>query len=708
MKGLLLKFYWIFVLPCFVVSVGYSQDEFQLVETRIVDYLKADVTINSFNKDVSANAQTINSNGAWADLDYSSTAETAWKPLLHLNRIKQFSLAIALNNFDAVKKENLALHTVSGLRYWLAQNPKSKNWFQNDIASPTAIGEVLMLLQHKNILPITLQDSLLKSMDQGNVIRAVGANKLDIATHFIYRACVTKDKALMDFAVQQAFMPISIGKREGLQADYSYLQHGPQLQIASYGQVFLTGTYKVASWLLGTSYALPAEKLNMLDHYLNETFLKTIRGRYIDFSTEGRGVSRNDVLDKISITEKAGVNNLLALAKKVNPLNVATLNDVEQRILQKEPASFKVKPAHLYFWKADYTIHTRPTYSFNVRAVSKRTIRAEAGNKENLLAKFLPDGATNIQRSGAEYYNIMPIWEWDKIPGITGRDYSSDQKITIEWGERGIESFIGGVSDGLYGASVYQLNYNEVLAKKAWFFFDDEVVCLGAGINSYAKEPITTTINQAWQKGKIKAFINQKITTVEKALTSKDLQWVWQDSIGYYFPKGGELKLSNELQTGSWNLINENRAKDKISGKVFKLWFNHGIDPSNQSYAYIVKPGISEKEMINNPSAKSKILVNDNLMQAVKNEDLQMVQVVFYQAGTLIDQQFELSVDQPCVLMIKNIGTKNPIISIADPTQQLTNISFTLKSEVVKVTEPILVTFPQGDDKGASVSIQIK
>lgn len=708
MKGLLLKFYWIFALLCFVASVGYSQDEFQLIETRIVDYLKADVTINSLNKEIVANAQTINSNGAWTDLDYTSTAETAWKPLLHLTRIKQFSLAIALNNFDAVKRENLALHTLSGLRYWLAQNPKSKNWFQNDIASPTAIGEVLILLQHQNILPITLQDSLLKSMDQGNIIRAVGANKLDIATHFMYRACVIKDKALMDFAVQQAFMSISIGKREGLQADYSYLQHGPQLQIASYGQVFLTGTYKVASWLLGTTYALPAEKLKMLDHYLNETFLKTIRGRYIDFSTEGRGVSRNDVLDKISITEKAGVNNLLALAKKVNPLNVAALNDVEQRILQKEAASFKVEPAHLHFWKADYTIHTRPAYSFNVRAVSKRTIRAEAGNKENILAKFLPDGATNIQRSGAEYYNIMPIWEWDKIPGVTCRDYSSDQKITIEWGERGIESFTGGVSDGLYGASVYQLNYNEVLAKKAWFFFDDEVVCLGAGINSYAKESITTTVNQAWQKGKIKAFANQKLTTVDKTLTSKDLQWVWQDSIGYYFPKGGELKLTNELQTGSWSLINENRTTDRISGKVFKLWFNHGIDPSNQSYAYIVKPGISEKEMINNPSARSKILVNDNFMQAVKNEDLQMVQVVFYQAGSLVDQQFVISVDQPCVLMIKNINTKNPTISIADPTQQLTNISFTLKSEVVKETEPILVTFPQGDHKGASVSIQIK
>lgn len=702
------KFCFVLIVFCLVTKVSLGQDEFHRIEARISEYLKADVDPDRLGEEVNKSISAISEDGSWSTINYSSQAETNWQPLLHLNSVKQFSLSLAFKKQDATQQDQLKLYTIKALRYWLAKDPKSKNWFQNEIASPTAIGEILLLLQNTQVLPLTLKDSLINNMEQGNVVKAVGANKLDIATHMLYRACITKDKGLMDFAVQQAFIPIALSNREGLQNDYSYLQHGSQLQIASYGQVFLTGEYKVASWLLGTAYALPQEKLRILDHYLKETFLKTIRGRFIDFNTEGRGISRNDILDKINITEKGGENALLPLAIKVNPANSIVLNDAQARILQIEPPSFKVKPAHLYFWKADYTVHNRPAYSFNVRGVSKRTIRAEQGNNENLLAKFLPDGSTNIQRIGSEYFNIMPVWEWDKIPGITSRDYHSDQKLTIEWGERGVGSFIGGVTDGIYGTSVYCLDYNEVRAKKAWFFFDNEVVCLGADINSYAKEAITTTVNQAWQNGPVKAFTsNNTLFTVGSALTSNDLKWVWQDSVGYFFPSGGKLQLTNQIQTGSWAKINANRSKAKIKGKVFKLWFNHGVDPINQSYAYVVRPGVNEDDMINR-FGNVQILSNTGTIQAVKNENLNIIQAVFYEPGILIDHNFSVKVDQACIILIKNISSKSPIIHVADPTQQLAKVQLILNSEWIKETEGCSIIFPQGAHKGASVSFQME
>lgn len=686
---------------------SYAQDEFQLIERRINDYLKAESEPDGLNQEVKNYISSITGEGYWPAINYSSVAETNWEPLLHLKRVKQFSLTLALKNDDVDKNQKLAMLTVKALRYWLMRNPKSSNWFQNDIASPTAIGEILLLLKNTRILPATLQDSLLKNMEQGNVVKAIGANKLDIATHIIYRASLTKDKPLMDSAVRQAFMPITLENREGLQKDYSYLQHGPQLQIASYGQVFLNGEYKVASWLMGTSYALSSQKVKILDHYLNETFLKTIRGRYIDFNTEGRGVSRNDILDKMDITAKAGPNALLSLAEKVNPENALVLGAAQKRIMQKEAPSFMIKPAHTHFWKADYTSHNRPAYSFNVRAVSRRTIRTEAGNKENLLAKFLPDGSTNIQRSGQEYFNIMPVWEWDKIPGVTGRDYQSDQKLTIEWGERGVGAFVGGVSDGIYGASAYQLNYNEVTAKKAWFFFDDEVVCLGAAINSFAKEPITTTVNQAWQKGSVKAFANNKLVSIDNTLSSKDLKWIWHDSIGYYFPQGGKLKLSNQVQTGSWSLINLNRSKEQVKGKVFKLWFEHGLDPADDSYAYVVRPGVSEKDMLKS-NANVEILSNDATIQAVRNDALNIIQAVFYEPGILKGPNFSLQVDRACIVMISHVSTRNPVFYLADPTQTLKDITLSFNSQWVKENEGRSINFPQGSDKGKSVSIQFE
>ncbi len=670
------------LFACLSVSPVHAQDEFDRIESRVIANLitKADTTHNL----------TLKENGSWPDIDYLSKAETSWAPLLHLYRIKQFAL-----------QEKIApIKTLKALRYWLQVNPTSNNWFQNEIACPTAIGEILLLLKKSNIIPISLRDSLINQMKQGNVDKAIGANKLDMAIHMMYRACVMRDKSVMDSAVNQAFMPISLGNKEGLQPDFSYRQHGPQLQIASYGQVFLIGEYKVASWLIGTSYALPPEKLKILDQYLINTYLKTIRGQYIDFNTEGRGIARNDVLAKQNITEKAGRNSLLGLAKQVNPANIAVITAAEQRILKSVPPSFQVQPIHAHFYKSDYTLHGRPAYSFNVRTVSKRTIRTESGNRENLIGKFLPDGSTNIQRSGGEYFNIMPIWEWDKIPGITSRDYATDQKMTLEWGERGVGSFIGGTSDGVYGTTVYDLNYNEVTAKKAWFFFDNEVVCLGTDINSFAKEPITTTVNQAWQKGKVIIFAGQRLLEANNGFSGKEIQWLWHDSIGYYFPKGGLMSLSTGEQTGSWATINSNRSKNEVKGKVFKLWFNHGVDPVNQSYAYVVKPGLSEQEMTSNRVSPITIIANNSALQAVVNTDLQMIQAVFHQAGTLTYLGYTIRVNQPCVLLLKAINSKSPTVYVSDPTQMLTDVHISFN------TASTSLTFPQGEHKGATTSFQ--
>ncbi|MEO5912137.1 MAG: polysaccharide lyase family 8 super-sandwich domain-containing protein [Pelobium sp.] len=698
------KFSVVLSLFWFSLSTSYGQDEFPVIESRIVAYLKADVNIEQLKQDLKNNTSSLKDEGYWTAIDYSSTAETGWTPLTHLNRVKQFALMLSLNNTSIADHQKLTSQTVNALRYWIKQNPKSTNWFQNEIASPTVIGEILMLLDGSKTLPNTLKDSLLVRMNQGDVLKAVGANKLDIAVHMIYRSCVLKDSDLMDSAVNQAFLPISFGEREGLQSDFSYQQHGPQLQIASYGQVFLSGEYKVASWLSGTSYAIPTEKLKIIDEYLIGTYLRTIRGRYIDFSTEGRGIARNDVLDKTNITQQAGKQSLLGLAKKVTPENTEILNEAEQRILQTKPPSFKIKPAHTFFYSSDYTLHNRPAYSFNVRAVSRRTVRTEFGNQENLLGKFLPDGATNIQRSGSEYFNIMPIWEWDKIPGITARDYAEDKKTTIEWGERGLHSFVGGVSDGVYGASVYKLDYNEVTAKKAWFFFDDEVVCLGAAINSFANEPITTTVNQAWLKGPVKALVNDKLITINNSLVSSNVSWIFHDSIGYYFPNKGDIHLTTDKQTGSWAKINANRSNETIRNSVFKLWFNHGQDPENETYAYIVKPGVSEKEMVSTAPIVIKILSNTPQLQAVENTDLKMVQVVFYEAGSLKSENFNITTDEPCVLFIKDIASKSPILYLADPTQKLTDLHITFSTALLKITQTIAITLPQSENKGATVS----
>ena len=69
----------------------------------------------------------------------------------------------------------------------------------------------------------------------------------------------------------------------------------------------------------------------------------------------------------------------------------------------------------------------------------------------------------------------------------------------------GLTDFVGAVTDGLYGAVAFDFRspHDMVKAKKSWFFFDDEYVCLGTDINSRPDLPVATTINQVLMRSDV-------------------------------------------------------------------------------------------------------------------------------------------------------------------------------------------------------------
>ena len=704
------KFVWLLFFSLFVFGNSYSQDVFSRVQTNIANQLLAGTGDLPLAKNVISYLPQLQSDGSWPDIEYNSNAVTKWQPGLHLERVKDFALSYIKPGNIYFQHSDLYNVIVKALRYWYSQDPKSSNWWHNEIATPQTLGEIMILMHRtKNKLPQSLQDSLVSRMKRGNIFKQTGANKLDVAIHYLYRACITRDERLMDTAVSQAFQPIEFTTAEGLQYDYSYLQHGPQLQISSYGLVFLSGEYKVASWVSGTQYALSGEKLKMLDQYLTKTFLSSIRGRYSDFNIEGRGISRPDILDKKSIAGNKGNNSLLELAKLIGGENTGLIEAAIERINQAKQASYGIIPLNTHYWMGDYTQHLRPAYSFNVRMVSDRTKRTEAGNKENLLGKLLPDGSTNIQRSGKEYYNIMPVWEWDKIPGITSRDFVTDQPTTVQWGETGSTSFVGGVSDGTYGASAYDMDYNDVKAKKAWFFFEKEVVSLGAGMNSNSPENIVTTINQCWLNGKVLAREDERTSTLKEDKTSQGFNWVWHDSIGYFFPEKENVSISSKSQSGNWNKINKSYSKDELSGKVFKMWVNQGVTPRNGHYSYITVPGISSEDMKNYDKNEIVILSNTPSIQAVAHTglDIMVIQGVFYQAGTVDVMDIDVSVDKPCIALLKR-EADSISISVADPTHKIKEVVMLIKSTVTNSEKKLVFKLPEGPMAGSSAHFRTK
>lgn len=674
-----------------------AQTEYTIIMDRIrADVLSTASNVTTLDNGVTSTLATLQPNGSWPDISYaySSTTYTADQ---HINRVKNFVIAYSKSNSSYYHDTTLFNAITSSLTYWDTSDPQSWNWYHNQISNPQTLGEILIVLENSpQPLNATLRSNLISQMNRGVPANQTGANKLDVATHFIYRGCLTANASVMNTGVTEAFYPILLTTAEGIQPDLSYQQHGPQLYTFGYGFVFVNGEVKVAHYLRGTSYALSGTKLALFSDFVRNAYLKVMRGKYIDFSVNGRSISRNNNLSQ------GGTSSLLNKLKQLDTAHVAEYDQVIARVNGTQPTSYMVNPTHTQFWHSDYTVHHRPGYFFGLRNVSNRTAKSENGNGENLKGYYLSEGATNITVSGTEYHNIFPVWDWARIPGTTVPVITTFPLRTA-WGVNfGTAAFSGGVSDSLYGATALAFNDYNTQARKAWFFFDNEVVCLGANINSTAAQAINTTVEQSLLNGAVTVSSNGSVSTLAAGSYSynNNLKWATHNGISYYFPAGGNIQLSSQAQTGTWNSINNGGSTSSVSMNVFKLWFDHGLNPVNRSYAYYVLPG---QNMATYDTAAVRIQQNTADVQAVRHVGLNIWQVIFYKAGTFSNDSVTITVDRACAIMLKNVGSANVALSIADPAQSSDPVNVYITTPGIPDARHLACNMPSGNNAGASV-----
>ncbi|WP_443936463.1 polysaccharide lyase family 8 super-sandwich domain-containing protein [Pedobacter sp. MW01-1-1] len=702
------RFFLAIFFAFFIITGGFSafaQEPYAVFMERISSDLTKNVNLNFLNKKTADYLKLIKEDGSWSDIDYS---DLYYAPL---SRTRELAQAYVSKKSAYYGDSNIYKAIIKTLENWNLQNPKNKNWWYNDIFYPQTIGQTLILMRSgKEKLSYSLEQRMIKQMLIKKIREGNGANTSDEALHYLFRACLTENKATLDSAVHYLFEPIvKINDFDGaIQPDNSYFQHGKQPAIASYGKVFVFNSVNAAYFLRDTKHQLPKAQLDLLINYIKNTYLQTLRGKYFDFNVRGRGISRKDSLIE-------GLSELQDKLIAIDPQDKSFWQASKDRIAQVKPASYNVDSRNTMYWKSNYTLHIRPNYTFSVLTSSDRIFRTEYGNGENLFGNYLPDGATNIQRSGSEYAWTVPVWEWDKIPGTTSRDFPHDEGAAMKgrtWGQYGTSKFSGGISDGHYGAAAYDLQYDEVSAKKAWFFFDKEVACLGAGITSAAEEVLTTTLNQSRLVTPVifKSIENKPITLAPNSENEvKNIKWLWQDSIAYFFPQGGTLCLSNKMQSGSWSKINNQQSNAEITQSVFKAWLQHGAKPTNASYAYVVVPGLNTTQAADAyPSNQIAILENSAKIQAVQHVGLDILQVVFYQAGALKTKELTIQVDAPCMMYINKLHAETPLIYVSDPRQVTKQIAIDLKFPSQTTLKRITCDLPLGEMAGSPVSIKIK
>lgn len=690
-----------------------QNNDFQLLMEKI----RQDFAINPPAEEIEEALATYNeADGSFTDVDYASIQRTNWPPLTHVDRLYDFAFAYTTPENKYYKDEKLFTRIVKGLEYWYERNPWCHNWWYNQIAEPQRLGVMLIQLRTGNKrIPAELESKTLERIkkDGGDPAKWTGANRTDIALHWIYRACLSQNETDLETALENVYNPIVYTTKEGFQHDNSYFQHGQQLYIGGYGDEILKGITQVAMYTRGTRYAIPQEKLALLSKFMRETYYPTIRGQYMLFDVLGRGVSRPKVTDK---------SHTALFARRMVELDGAHADEFKAiiaRLEGKQPAEYKLKSGHTHYFRGDYTLHIRPGYTFDVRMVSTRTARCEYGNGENLKTYFMSDGCTNIVTAGNEYAGIFPVWNWARIPGVTAPQLQEIPKAASDWQTPGTSTFAGGVSDSLYGVSAYSYidTYDSIHtgARKAWFFFDEEVVCLGADIHSASDKEINTSINQCLSAREKKAIVcskGKRSILEEGSLSYNSPKWILHDGVAYLFPEKADVFVSKQTQSGNWYDINRTATKEMQQKEVFTLGINHGTQPSDATYAYLVVPGKDTPKAINKYRKKGNIEIAANTadVQVVRNKDLGIWGMVFYNAGEFKHRDIQVAVDKACVLMIKENGPHTAALHIADPGQTEADIqvSLTLPGRS-KAPQTILCSFKDsGIYAGATKAYDIR
>lgn len=687
--------------------------------------------------------ETLDEKGTWPNINYEDVSREGFEHRFHTGNLVILAEAYKSESSEYFNGENVKDAVELALTHWVNNDYIADNWWFNQIGTPNDL-VTLMLIMGED-LPAELVEKAQPIIGRAHIDAPgarPGGDRIKIAGIQAKNCLFLNDFEKFDEIVRVIESEIKYSEWIGAKFGYGY-RHTPggfsnrQLggrgiqydnsfhhrtdgvnNTLSYGIGYAAAFAEWAEYVAGTKYSFSDKKLEQLiDYYLDGICKTAVFGKYPDPGAKNRSISREGALHAYNSE----------LPKKLLAASDYR-NDELKEIIEIREKGIKSTLSHAtYFWHSEHFSYQRPDWFASVRMYSTRNHNMEEPyNTEGIFNHHRGDGVNHISVTGDEYFNIWPVYDYQKIPGTTVMQKPELPSLK-EIQKPGETDFVGAVTDGIYGAAAFDFksSHDPLVARKAWFFFDDEFVCLGAGISSRKELPVVTTINQCLLRDQVTVSSEDSIAVIEKGENEfSNVKWVYQDGVGYVFPKPATVNIKNDEAKGSWWKINKqtDSPKNEIALDVFKIWLNHGEQPSDETYEYIVVPSTSitdlEKE---NALNNIEILVNTPEIQAVKNKKLEKVQVVFYKAGEVdISENYKLVSHHPGIVMLQMDGNKVTKVSVADPNRELGNYFLSISE---KITNPgpylnatwnekeeltdIKILLPQKNYAGASVTINL-
>jgi chondroitin AC lyase len=628
--------------------------------------------------------------GSFPDFNYSGSSDASAADLYgHGQRLEILSLAYRWNDPSNAwfHSPQLRSQILAGWDYLAtrAGSVNAPNWWWKAIGVPQGMAEGLLLMRDE--ISANLRNQVLQKYfgSVWNPSKYDGANVTYQAPMAIIDGLLRGNTGRIREVVNRVSGELSAYSGEGIQRDLSFHQHKqnnrPNYYSGHYGLVLAQDTAKIMRWAAGTDFAFGTAAVDQELRFLLDHLQWLTRGDTFDVASMGRMVTFPNQLSNAPVMLQDALADMLPLGRRTGELLSAI--DRYQQGVSDANALWGNKS----LWRSDALGHQRPEMATTLRMLSSRTLRPETAAGNNTRGFFEGDGFTLFLQDGDELgargeQSIIPVWDWQRVPGTTVQHngyipyYDMFKTGTNSTGSSGL---VGSASDGNYGVAMmdYRRGGVSLTARKSWFFFDDEVVALGAGINdAKASAPVFTSLNQVLLDGSV---------TVQDAAGRRTLElggwdslagvsWIHHDDLGYVVLDGAS-RTTVQAQTQSGG---------GVSLPVFSAWVDHGPRPRNQTYAYAVVPGVTPDELDqyagNSPLA---IMANTSTVQAVRHQELAQTQVAFYAAGTTwINDTTCIYVNQPVLLIVREVEG-DLVITAADPQQRSTSLTINVNRRLI-------------------------
>lgn len=563
-----------------------------------------------------------------------------------------------------------------------------------------------------------------------------GANRTDLAQTVLGLGILEENGGKIQQASESIVDVFSlVTKGDGFYQDGSFIQHNNIPYTGSYGNVLIKGVGQILAITQGSTYEMAPTVVQAFVENVERAFLPLIYQGEMLPTVNGRSISRAPAKTKSGYGSTT-MYNLLIVAKFASTESQKKLQEAVKYWMQENPTYYltntrdyndlmmtlatlndpSISGTQLPFVgtkmyaSMDRFVQRTPDYMLGLGLYSNRISSFEAGNKENKRGWHTADGMLYLYNDDEVQFNqaYWPTVDPYRLPGTTVDTIPLKDEVSSFTTVTSKEKWVGGVANkqqAVIGMALNKAgtkNNGTVLpmnlqGKKSWFVLEDQTIALGAGITGTTQASIETVVDNRLLNDQYTYQMLSEQGVLTGAAAQGEKEWLLLQSnhsnasIGYYFPTKTAVEVSRETRTGTYSEINDAfPSSETYTGTYQKLLINHGQNPVNASYAYVLLPGINEAEIKTYASQKPvTILKNTAEIQAVEVKTANYLGMNIWSAtgGELAG----IRSDKPLAL-IRQTDNGQTTYTLSDPTQANGKGTLTVPkdfTEVVSMSEGI-------------------